>query len=60
MDVPKREAQIHAHTLADLRRPVDRAVLRRLRQRRSYSPIVEFDLLLAVLPDQLLTPTGAR
>lgn len=50
--------KIYAHTPHNVRHPVDPTVLRELRKSRSFSSSIEFDLLLADAPSQLLTPTG--
>ncbi|MDP9374288.1 MAG: HD domain-containing protein [Chloroflexota bacterium] len=50
--------RVYARTPDDLPRPTDPAVIRQLRKSRDYSSSIEFELLLADLPDQLLTPTG--
>ncbi len=50
--------RVYARTPDDLPRPTDPAVVRQLRKSRDYSSSIEFELLLADLPDQLLTPTG--
>lgn len=50
--------KVYAPTPDNLRRPIDRTVLHQLRKSRSYSSSIEFDLLLADLPNYLLTPTG--
>jgi len=42
----------------DVRHPVDPTVIRELRKGRDYSSSIEFDLLLADLPEHLLTDTG--
>lgn len=38
--------------------PVDSTTLREMRKGRNYAPNIEFDLLLADMPDQLLTSSG--
>ncbi len=50
--------RVYAPTPADLPRPADPAVIRRLRKSRDYSSSMEFELVLENLADQLLTPTG--
>lgn len=50
--------RVYAPTPGDLPRPADAAVIRQLRKGRDYSSSIEFDVLLADLPDRLLTPTG--
>lgn len=50
--------RVYAPIPANLPRPVDPTVLREWRQRRDYASNIEFELLLADLPNRLLTPTG--
>lgn len=50
--------KVYAPTPDHLLRPVDPAVLRELRKSRTYSSSIEYDLLLADLPNRLLTSTG--
>lgn len=50
--------RVYARTPDNLPRPADPAVIRQLRKSRDYSSSTEFELLLADLPDQLLTATG--
>lgn len=50
--------RVYAPLPDELPRPVDATFLRQWRQRRDYASNIEFELLLADLPDRLLTPTG--
>lgn len=50
--------KVYAPTPDNLNHHEDPSVLRELRKSRAYSSNIEFDLLLADLPRQLLTPTG--
>lgn len=52
--------KVYAPTPADLRPPVDPAVLRAMRKHGTYSSSIEFDLLLADLPEYMLTATGRK
>lgn len=50
--------KVYAPTPENLFPPVDPATLRQMRKSRSYAPNIEFDLLLADVPNHLLTSTG--
>lgn len=50
--------KIYARTPQNVQRPVDPAVVRELRKSRAFSSSIEFDLLLADAPGQLLTAAG--
>lgn len=50
--------KIYSPVPEDVIEPIDPMLIRSLRRRPDYSPSIEFQLLMANLPERMMTPTG--
>ncbi len=54
----RRNQKVYSPVPAEIVEPVDPHVVRTLRNRADYSPVIEFQLLFGDLPDRMTTPAG--